>query len=196
MNTLSKDIIDKIGNSIIYLLDGKDDGLNKTQILKLLYILEEESVLKYNTPFFGISFEAWRYGPVNKDIFIEFSEEINILRDYISKETNDQGTTMLKPLRTQFDDSEFSNNDLAILKFVKTQFASKTATELVECTHKINSLWDVTCRKAGLDALFENNSTNNSNVEIDFSSLLDSVLSQNIYKDSLESKNVFESLKK
>ena len=42
----NKDQIDKIGNTIIFLSKNMGD-LNKTKILKLLFLLEEASIKKY-----------------------------------------------------------------------------------------------------------------------------------------------------
>lgn len=56
MLTPSKDIaftrdqVDKIGNTIIY-LSTKIPDLNKTKILKILFLLEEASIKKYGYPF-------------------------------------------------------------------------------------------------------------------------------------------------
>lgn len=72
MSHYSKDTIDKIGNAIIY-ISKKTPSLNKTKLLKLLYLLEENSAIMFQTPFFGIEFQAWQHGPVAGEVFIDLS---------------------------------------------------------------------------------------------------------------------------
>src|SRR6266540_4153637 len=82
----TRDQINKIGNAIIY-LSGKITDLNKTKILKLLFLLEEASIKKYGHPFFGIDFQLWKHGPVVKDIFIDLSDENpTLLNDFIERD--------------------------------------------------------------------------------------------------------------
>ncbi|HUB59364.1 MAG TPA: type II toxin-antitoxin system antitoxin SocA domain-containing protein [Puia sp.] len=68
----TKEQIDKIGNTIIYLSQHIRD-LTKTKILKILFLLEEASIKRSGQPFIGIDFQLWKLGPVAKDIFIDSS---------------------------------------------------------------------------------------------------------------------------
>src|SRR5437762_1520053 len=100
----TKDQINKIGNAIIYLSE-KITDLNKTKILKLLFLLEEACIKKYGHPFFGIDFQLWKHGPVVKDIFIDLSDESpTLLKEFIER---DPQNPMNFTAKTEFCDDEF-----------------------------------------------------------------------------------------
>src|SRR5690349_13795289 len=84
----TRDQINKIGNAIIY-LSQKIPDLNKTKILKLLFLIEEACIKKFGHPFFGIDFQLWKLGPVAKDIFIDLSDDtLTLLNEFIKRDTN------------------------------------------------------------------------------------------------------------
>lgn len=151
----SKDQIDKIGNTLIY-IQSEIGFLAKTKALKLLYILDELSITKYGIPFVNLDYKVWRLGPVNPEMFIELSIDTeigpttNLLKDYIEIEQV-EGAQLLKPLRS-FNDDEFSDNDINLLQLVVKSFASRSATDLIEYTHRPNSLWDKVVKENNLEA--------------------------------------------
>src|SRR5258706_9819966 len=106
--SFTKDQINKIGNSIVYLSKNISD-LNKTKILKLLFLMEEACIKKFGHPFFGIDFQLWKLGPVAKDIFIDLSDETpTLLKDFVKKDTINPSNFIAK---AEFNDDEFSDND-------------------------------------------------------------------------------------
>lgn len=166
----TKNQIDKIGNSIIFF--SKDMGdLTKTKILKLLFLLEEASIKKYGHPFFGIDFQIWKLGPVVKDIYIDLSEEhLELLSDYIKRdETNSSVFTG----KADFNDDEFSDNDIHLLKTISDFAKDKSASVLVKHTHSPNSLWRKSAINNGVLELLEKELTNNTEFNIDFSLLFE-----------------------
>lgn len=133
---LTKYQIDKIGNSIIY-LGGSVGELSKTKLLKLLFLLEEESIKKYGTPFFGVDFKIWQFGPVAQPIFDGLTDFDNkFLKEYITKNRFDEYEG-IKP----FVDDEFSNNDINVLDWAINFARHKVAEDLVAYTHSKDSLW-------------------------------------------------------
>ncbi|WP_126972227.1 Panacea domain-containing protein [Gynurincola endophyticus] len=166
------DQIDKIGNTIIYLSKHIPE-LNKTKILKFLFILEESSIKKYGKPFFGIDFQLWKYGPVAKDIYIDLTSSIptdspNLLKDYIDRHPDNSEQFVAKK---QFIDDEFSDNDIALLDQVIEFAKDKNASYLVQQTHGSNSLWRQSALKYGVLELLENELVNSTDYIIDFSLL-------------------------
>ena len=170
MKTYSRSDIDKIGNAIIYLAERIPD-LSKTKLLKLLYLLEETFVKKYQLPFLNLEFEVWQAGPVPRDIFIDLSDEPNLLKDYISIKKKSDGT-YIKPI-SKFSDDEFSDNEIEMLDLIIEHFGSKTASELVKRTHQKNSNWYSIAKSKGLLELFNDKMTNSSDEKIDLTWYLD-----------------------
>ena len=136
----------RIGNTILYLCENIR-GMSKTKLLKLLYLLEEHSVLKTGTPFLNLDFEVWKLGPVAKEIFISIEDSgMPETKDWI----NDYVTckrwflpikgTFLKP-NSKFDDDEFSDFDIQLMDEIIEEFGEKSAGELIALTHRETSPW-------------------------------------------------------
>lgn len=166
----SEDQISKIGNSIIYLLE-KIDDLPKTKLLKLLYILDEVSIKKSGIPFLNLHYDVWKFGPVDKDIFIEFSSKPNLLKKYIKRTATADGKTKISKA-SEFCDDEFSDNEIDLLNFVISKFGKSSSKELVSYTHKKGSPWYNVAKKNSLLELLEKEEINSTDLEIDLSVLV------------------------
>jgi|SRR5579872_1525280 len=186
--------VDKIGNSIIYFAS-RLDGLTKTKILKLLYILEEAAIRKYGYPFFGVDFQLWKHGPVLKDIFIDLSDEKpSILESYVERNPHDYATFRAKG---KFTDDEFSDNDIELLDKVVDYAKTKTAKKIVDFLHGSNSLWRKSAIKYGVLELLENETINSTEYDIDFNILFENNPDmQDRYESAKENIEFMRSLKK
>jgi len=179
------DQIAKIGNTVVFLAQ-KIKGISKTKILKLLYILDELSIRKSGIPFLNLKYKVWKFGPVSEDIFIDLSTSPTLLKGYISRKPSVEGKTTITPL-VDFNDDEFSQNDLDLLEFVFTEFGSKTAKQLVSYTHWKQSPWYNTAKENSILELLESEVISNSEFVIDLSKLIDhDERKKEIYQDYLE----------
>jgi uncharacterized phage-associated protein len=131
--------IDKIGNLIIYITE-KLGPINKTKLLKLIYILEEESILKGGYQFTDLNYIYMPLGPVCTIIKNQIDKQKSPLTNYIKIEKQ-KHNTIISPLKS-FDNSEFSDFDIEILNDVLSIYGSKNANELIEYTHRIGSPWE------------------------------------------------------
>lgn len=170
MKTYSKSEIEKIGNAIIYLAE-RIPNLSKTKLLKLLYLAEEVYARKSHLPFLGLEFQVWQAGPVARDIFIELSDEPNLLKGFIELNRTNEATYILN--KTKFNDDEFNDSELELLDFIVAKFGEKNAAELVKITHRKNSNWFQVASEKNLLPLFENGLTNCSDEKIDFTREMD-----------------------
>ena len=194
MPALTKQQINKLGNSLIYLSERVGE-LNKTKILKLLFLLEEASIKKYGYPFFGIDFQLWVRGPVIKDIWIDLSEDnLILLKQFIKRADYDKNLFVSV---SDFNDDEFSDNDIELLEII-TQFAkNKNAKDIVEFTHNDNSLWKKSAVKNGVYEDLINEKVNSTEHLIDFSLLFeDNNFLRNKYQNAIENKEFINHLKK
>lgn len=166
---LSKSQIDKVGNAIIY-LSRNIPYLSKTKALKLLYILDELSIKKSGIPYFNLKYKVWKFGPVSEEIFIDLSSETTLLKEYIER-SSEEGTTVINPI-ADFNDDEFSDNDIQLLDFVVERFGKQNAKELVSYTHRKNAPWHNTAKKNSVLELLENEEINNTELLIDMGSLV------------------------
>jgi uncharacterized phage-associated protein len=181
MKSFTKDQIEKIGNTIVLFAE-KAPGLSKTKLLKLLYLLEEQYIKKYNIPLLGIDFEVWQAGPVAREIFIDLSQEPVLFKDFIETESYPDAV-YIKP-KKPFSDAEFSDNELEMMNFILDHFGGLSANELVRLTHRKSSIWYKQSKEKGLLELFEKGLTNSSSEKIDFRELLDEK-GQQIYDEQL-----------
>lgn len=182
---LSNTQIDKLGNAIVY-LSNKIPSLSKTKALKLIYILDELSIKKSGIPYFNLKYKVWKFGPVSEEIFIDLSSETTLLKKYIER-SSEEGTTVINPI-SEFNDDEFSDNDIDLLDFVIERFGQQTAKDLVSYTHRKNSPWHNTALENSVLQLLENEEINNTELLIDMGSLVNhDERKKTVYNDYQES---------
>ncbi len=174
--------IDKLGNAIIFLIDQsayRSKKLSKTRILKLIYLIEEESIKKFGLPFFNLPFLAWHLGPVSEELYFELSEGLNKLGSYLNCEVDNacedkvekQANRYFKSIQ-KFDDGEFSDNEIALLEYVNNRYKAIPTDELIAITHAENSPWWTAAKDAGVLDQLERKIKYVSSVEIDFRKML------------------------
>ncbi|HEY9082892.1 MAG TPA: Panacea domain-containing protein [Vicingaceae bacterium] len=188
MNELHKQYspeqISKIGNTIIFLAS-KIDDLSKTKLLKLLYILDEQSIKKSGIPFLNLQYQVWKFGPVSKNIFIELSSSPTILKEYVERSMSDDNTYIVP--KVDFCDDEFSKNDIELLEKVVDKFGGMNSTELVSYTHRKGSLWYRVAKENGVLELLENEVIGDTDYMIDLSDLISNdERKKQIYMDFVE----------
>lgn len=181
MANLSKEDIDKIGNTIIYLSNHVRE-LNKTKILKLFYLIELNSIMRYKTPFLGLPFYVWVQGPVQKDIYNELNkdEKNSLFKDYFTLIKTENRSIDVNPIK-DFNDDEFSDNDIKVIDYVIDNYGEMKASELSEKTHKRGTAWNDIVSKKKLS--FSDSKT--SKEKIDFCFYLDDKCDQDFYKEVL-----------
>jgi len=168
-NKYTSDQIDKLGNALIYLID-QMGSLPKTSLLKLVYILEEKSIEKHSMPFFNLDFEVWQFGPVCQDLYVEFTEEPTILKSYIKKRNTRNGFVFDKV--NNFNDDEFSDSDIILMDEILNEFSRLNSKELVEYTHRKNSLWYNTAKENGVLEILLNEKKPTTDIKINFEDLI------------------------
>ncbi len=155
----------KLGNTIVYIAR-KKSNLSKTQLLILLYLMEERMALKYHIPFIGIPFEVWQIGPVAKDVFVDLSDSPYLLKNFVKTDFKDGGTFI--EAIADFDDNEFSECEIEMMDEILAKYGNMTASDLFSETHKEGTLWYRTAVRTGLLEAFNKYECNNSDQQIDF----------------------------
>lgn len=154
----------RLGNAVIYIASHAKYPY-KTEVLKLLFLMEERMVQKYHVPMLSIPFSVWRLGPVSVDVFEELSDGPVLLSDFITLQFNGQGI-MVKPSK-EFDEDEFSDAELQVMHEVMERYGQMNTDELIAETHKEGSLWYMTAKEHGLLEDFAEQRANSSNIIID-----------------------------
>jgi uncharacterized phage-associated protein len=192
-NKYSHDQIDKLGNALIYLIE-KMGSLPKTSLLKLVYIIEEKSIEKRSMPFFNLDFEVWKFGPVCQNLYVEFTEEPTMLKEYIKKRNTRNGFVFDK--KSNFNDDEFSDSDISLMDEIINEFSGANCNDLVEYTHRENSLWYNTAKENGVLELLLNEEIPTTNFKINFEELIkDEPSKLEFYHEHIEFLNFVSLLK-
>ncbi|MCM1531503.1 MAG: Panacea domain-containing protein [Bacteroides sp.] len=176
---LNKDLV---GNLILFLAE-KCQPLCQTKLLKLLYLIDEESTKRYGTPITWLPYRVWKLGPVAQDVFFAKYPGTNLFSDYVKFDF--QGSTCIVRPANTFDDSEFSELDMEVISDIAERYGKLSASQLVKITHRKGSLWSNTKEREHI-SFTPDNST--SEAEIDFSELLDDGMKKTVYYNALESK--------
>ena len=184
----------KLGNTVLYIAQHAKYPY-KTEILKLLYLMEELSVRQYNTPFLGIPFSVWRLGPVSVDVFEELSDGPVILGDFITLQFNGQGVRVTPVAGREFNDDEFSDNDISVMEKVMKKYGDMDSEALIALTHKEGSLRYETAKEHGLLQDFEQKRANSSNIVIDMARGL-CPDARNMYEETLEIRDFANRMRK
>ena len=154
----------KLGNVVAYIAQ-KAKYPYKTEVLKLLFLMEENMIQRYHVPFLGIPFSVWRMGPVSVDVFEELSDGPTLLEEYIILQFNGQGIKVAP--KKIFEEDEFSNAELEMMERVMAKYGHMNSEELIKETHRDGGLWKITAEEKGLLEDFEQRRANSSNVVID-----------------------------
>lgn len=181
MCKFSEYIKQKLGNTIVYIAR-KKSNLSKTQLLILLYLMEERMALKYHIPFIGIPFEVWQIGPVAKDVFVDLSDSPYLLKNFVKTDFKDGGTFI--EAIADFDDNEFSECEIEMMDDILAKYGNMTASDLVSETHKEGTLWYRTAVRTGLLEAFNKYECNNSDQQIDFTEEMTDCAAED-YRESL-----------
>ncbi len=168
MQELTKEQIEKVGNTVIY-LSSRVSELMRTKLLKILFLLEEKAIKEYGKPFFGLDFKVWQFGPVVEAIYHELTEgEIKIFKDYFKKNQFDEFEAI-----KEFSDDEFSDNDIALMDSMVVFARHKIAKDFVRITHAENSLWKKSAKKYGVLEDLEHERKATTDYSIDFTMLFE-----------------------
>ena len=135
-----------------------------------------------------------KLGPVLKEVYIDLSEDSpNLLKDYIEKDLYDN---KLYTAKGEFNDDQFSDNDIYLLEKIKDFARHKTAKDLIDVTHEENSLWRKSAIKNGILQELESDEMNSTEFTIDFSLLFENnELLKERYFESQENPEFIHDLK-
>jgi Uncharacterized phage-associated protein len=158
-----------LGNLILYLAE-KCAPLGHPKLLKLLYLIDQESTMKRGYPMTWLSYKVWSLGPVSEDVYFSKNSGCNKFSEYVKFVTEDNRSCKIisKP-KIGFDDSEFSDSDIDLIEGIIARYGDKTSKQLIKVTHSEDGLWSKFKKLYGLK-FTEDNKT--SDVEIDFSELI------------------------
>ncbi len=129
-----------VARQILWLAYKRGKILTPMQLLKLVYISHGWMLALYDRSLFREPVEAWRYGPVEPNVYNAFK-----------KFGGNQITEPLKDYSDHFDEYE-----LDVMKQVVDAYSDYTGLQLSGLTHKDGSPWDMTISMLGSRAIIPN----------------------------------------
>ncbi|MDE6515363.1 MAG: SocA family protein [Bacteroidales bacterium] len=193
MCEISVESKEKIGNAMIYIAN-RLQGVSKTKLLKLLYLMEERMVEKYHVPFLALPYEIWRLGPVQKELFAELSDQpLFLFKEYIEPYYDKDDNKYFRALKP-FDDDEFSDCELMVMDEVMKEYGGKTARQLIDILHQPGTLWHKGAVAHNVLASFNKGTCNSTDIKIDFSAKLPEDI-RSEYEESLSVRQTADALK-
>jgi len=171
-----------IGN-IMILLAERCKPLYHTKLLKLLYLIDEESTKKTGAPMTWLDYNVWQFGPVAEDVYFSKVGGYNKFSGFVKFDLVSNNKYIIRPV-AKFDDSEFSDGDLKIIEDVIEKYGNLNTKQLVEVTHSKDSLWEKTKKTNRIQFSGQNKT---SSINLNFSELLDGDgFKKTIYYNTLE----------
>jgi len=171
-----------IGNLLV-LLSEQCKPLYHTKLLKLLYLIDEESVKKTGAPITWLSYSVWQFGPVSEDIYFSKIDGFNKFDGFVKFDPVSENKYIVRPV-SSFDDSEFSDLDLRIISDTLDKYGHLNTKQLIEITHSKDSLWEKAKKKYEIQFSGQNKT---SSITLDFSNLLaNDGFKKTVYYNTLE----------
>lgn len=185
--TYTKNQLEKLGNTLIFICQNIEFA-SKTHLLKFVFIIEEFSIRKFGIPFFNLKFETWKLGPVSPDLYVELTDEPNLLANYIERKLIRDNYCIVP--KKEFSDDEFNDDEIKLLNEVVERFRYCTTKELINFTHRKNTPWYNTALKNGVLDQLENGEINTTDYEIDLAEIIqdekEKLNTYNHYKEFLQ----------
>lgn len=169
---------EKLINAIIYFADNTN-FCHKLKLMKLLYYLDFWHFKEVGRSVTGLSYKAWKMGPVPPTIYHQIEPENNpddFKKSFFveNEEFKNKNGHCLKivPIK-KFNTNIFSKRELKLLERVALIFKDAKATDMTDSTHLRNSPWYKTQKDKGEDAWIdyllalddEENSLSHSDIE-------------------------------
>lgn len=181
----------RFGNAVLYFTT-HIEAPNKTKVLRLLYLCEERSVKKYGESFFGVVFHAWKWGPIQRQVWKllepDNDEEDQSLAAYVNPviEEGANSRVSLEPVGI-FSPDVFSQQELDILEALANEYRTDEAANAIDLTKKTGSLWfNAVKKEKGLLQKFENGKQSKSHQKINFAELLEDGPVRKKYEEGLD----------
>lgn len=117
--------------------------LGKTKLCKLLYFLDFEHFKQTGRSVTGLTYNAWKMGPVPVSLYEEIDDPSRDLADAVQfqpKETKD-GQMLAVVAKRPFDASLFSKREMNLLRGLAKEYWDSNADKMVEATHLENMPW-------------------------------------------------------
>ena len=122
----------KIGNLLAY-ISSKIEDINLRKLIKLVFLIDEESVRSRGISVTWLTYYAWEKGPVAPCIY-EIKDRGGIFSKYISVHRNREEKVIITPFVDKNESSiQFSKKELRLIDSIIDKYGQLSADDL--CSH-------------------------------------------------------------
>lgn len=131
----------KIGSLLAY-ISSVIPGVNLRKLIKLVYLIDERSVVTRGISVTWLDYYVWEKGPVAPCIY-EIKNKGGEFCKYVTTEKNEEEKYIVLPLTEKQDNMmQFSSKELYLIDSILDEYGKMSADELTEITHCVGGLWD------------------------------------------------------
>lgn len=133
---------EKLINAIVYFAINTK-YLGKIKLFKLLYLLDFEHFRQTGRSVTGLTYSAWKYGPVPAALAQEWDELEPDLAAAVAirpQQVIDYERQTVIPM-AEFDDSHFSRRELRIMAELANSYGEEYSPKMIDVTHAENGAW-------------------------------------------------------
>jgi len=124
--------IEKFQQMYFYILNKFKDGVPKTKLAKLLYLVDFSNFYEHLESMSGVRYKRRQYGPV-ADVFFEVTDDLHE-KGKIDIEPKDE-TYLIHPTSKQ-ETYLLSNDDMELIDKIVAYWKNKRTIEIVNFTHE------------------------------------------------------------
>lgn len=158
----------KIGNLLAY-ISSKVKDINLRKLIKLVYLIDEESVSSRGLSVTWLTYYVWEKGPVAPCIY-DIKKNGGNFSKYISIHRNSEEKVIVTPSVNERESAlQFSKKELKLIDAIIRKYGSLSADELSDITHRPGGLWDMAKKKYNPDFKSSNGC---SDIELNLMDLL------------------------
>ena len=129
-----------VANFFIDRMKDTDDPMTNARLNKFLYFAQGHSLARLGTPLFDDDIEAWRYGPVIKEIY-------NTFRTY--------GKNPIQTTSGSYSIELFTSEQLTLLNDVIAKYNHSSTGRLMDLGHEKDGPWDKTYSECAPDCIIQ-----------------------------------------
>lgn len=155
----------KIGALLAY-LSFSMPNVELRKLLKIIYLIDEQSVKERAFPMTWLDYYAWAKGPVAIDVY---EIKNGAMSDFVSCAKNSAGKWIVAPKKNaEFPVLQgmkaFSEYEKSIIDGVIAKYGKSSSDELTNITHERNSLWYKIVTENNID--FSKNPKSNCHIDL------------------------------
>lgn len=172
----------KIGSLLAY-ISSTIPEINLRKLIKLIYLIDEQSVTTRGISVTWLDYYVWEKGPVAPCIY-EIKNKGGEFASFVTSYKNREEKVVISPLiDNQTSSMQFSPKELHLINSILNEYGKMNADELTEITHRPGGLWDKAKKEHQLNFEIQNK----TNVRIELSDLIaEDEEKMAIYEDARE----------